>query len=153
METLYSTLFAAHEDSCGMVITGEVESGLDDDEELGYWGAQSQRAPGVARCYKRGSRRLACATAKRSAQGRCLSLQFDAPIQSAAKPRRCGSASVQAGQDDIDCDMLERSVRALGAACLPVWAVGIYSRQNLEFEGAARRWGVRPGTTGSALSC
>ena len=134
VETLYSTLFAAHEDSCGMVITGEVESGLDDDEELGYWGRAIAEGAGGGEVLQARFAPIGMCNGETQRPGTVslVAVRCTHPIcREASSVRVC--ILFKPGQDDIDCDMLERSVRALGAACLPVWAVGIYSRQNLEF--------------------
>lgn len=134
VETLYSTLFAPHESSCGMVITGQSESGLDDEDDLGYWGRTiSEGSGGGEVCQVRFAPMDMCnGETQRPGTVSLIAVRFTHPIcPEASSVRVC--ILFKPGQDDIDCDMLERSVRALGAACLPVWAVGLYSRQNLEF--------------------
>lgn len=139
IETMYNVIFKPHETSCGIAITGKSDYNEEEDN-LGYWGRVIIDGTGGGEMFqvRFAPMGMLSEEGQRSGMVSLIAVRVTHTMyRTASSVRLC--ILFKPGQDDIDCDMLERSIRPLGAACLPVWRVGIYSRQNHDFASRGAR--------------
>ena len=133
IEGMYKIIFEPHETSCGITITGQVDNDAADDC-IGYWGRSITDDSGAGELVqvRFAPNNMLSEEGRLPGTVSLISVRVTHPICREASSVRT-AILFRPGEDDIDCDMLERSVRALGASCLPVLRVGMYSRQNHDF--------------------
>lgn len=129
IESMYKIIFEPHETSCGIAITGRVDN--DADECVGYWGRSITDDSGAGELVqvRFAPNNMLSVDGRLPGTVSLIAVRVTNPICREASSVRT-AILFRPGEGDIDCDMLERSVRALGASCLPVLRVGMYSRQN-----------------------